>query len=106
MKQTSKEALQEHAINHLRTLIKPRQRIYHQTVSRARSGMYRRIRLYTVHEGEILDITGSAADACNIPFNDTGAGFGGCGFSAGDEFIDLLGFALYGDERALGRDRL
>lgn len=84
-------------IETLRELVKPTSTVYTSLLHVSRSGMYRVIRLYVVHKGEIADITGMASDLLE-GWDDRhqGARAHGCGMDMGFHLVYNLGYVLYG----------
>ena len=86
----------EAAREEMRTWITPGMTVYTQLEKVARSGMVRYLRAKIVEDGEIRDITWSAANALNIKTaRDGSIKIHGYGMDAGFKLVYDLGWVLY-----------
>jgi hypothetical protein len=91
------------ALETLREYLKPGSKVYVQVASMSRSGMSRDLRLFVVHEGDLLNITWDACFATgNIP-RDSKYGervwrIGGCGMDMAFAAVYELSSALFAKE--------
>ena len=98
---TTKKALKEQerleAIEIIKKFVKPGDCLYTVLRSVSRSGMYRHIDLYAIHENEHVYLSGWAATALGWTRCKDGAiGVSGCGIDTGFEVVYNLGWALFG----------
>jgi len=96
MTKAEKKARQEEAATYLRKVLGPTPRIWGQIMKVSASGMFRRVQVLAVVEGEIRDITGFAAQVLGTGHNEWGLAVPGCGFCAVDHTASNLGYALFG----------
>lgn len=91
-----REQLREESLERLRAMLKPGSTVSTIVTHVARSGMSRSIKCYTVHKGELRDITYAVSRVVDHPIDQNHGGIkvGGCGMD--------MGFALvYGLSRSL-----
>ena len=98
MKLTQAETEQrEEALTYLRKILKPGDTV--QTVLRSvsKSGMYRRIDLYTIKDGQMVYLSGYAGRVLGINRhpNKQGLGVSGCGMDMGFHLVYSLSHALF-----------
>jgi hypothetical protein len=81
----------------LRGWIKPGDTVYTVLRHVSRSGMQRSISLLVMHEGSIMDISGTAAGAMGDRFDrdQGGVKVGGCGMDMGFALVYELSYVLY-----------
>lgn len=81
--------------NYLRTL-EPGQRVYAMITRVARSGMSRCIRIFTLDDGRMNEITHMVARACGWPMTaNDGLRVGGCGMDMRFHVVYTLGRVLF-----------
>lgn len=92
-----REAYREQAKNDLREWIKPGDRVYCCLRHVAKSGMSRRISMHLVKDGELRNITYTAAVAMDktLHRDDHAIVIGGCGMDMGFALVYALGCALW-----------
>lgn len=109
MKRIDEKTRQEY-IRDLRKTLKPGTRVYTVLRSASRSGMSRRIDLYTVRKGQLAFLTGSVAYALNEPgyFGSKGRGLrvNGCGMDMGFHIVYSLSRVLYPKGYKLPRGKI
>ena len=76
----------------------PGQMIYTSMRHCSRSGMYRKIAVFTAIEGVVFNISGHVADAIDAKDCDGSVGVGGCGMDMGFHIVYSLGRALFQEE--------
>jgi hypothetical protein len=89
---TTKEHEKLEAIKDLRTWIKPSGKINIFITSVSRSGMSRRMKVYSKDMGAHL--TYLVAKACDLSENDNGVSVGGCGMDMAFWLADRITYAL------------
>lgn len=96
---TNKEGAQLYKEQHtrdLRKLLKAGQTVYTNCEEVSRSGMSRRISLYIVHKGEIVNITRRASIITGFGMSSRGGLIvGGCGMDMGFHAVYTLGRCLW-----------
>lgn len=91
-----KQRMRDDAIARLRKLIKPGDTIYTVLDHCSRSGMSRRISLYTIKKNDRFNITGWAARALDMKHSDKGGiVVGGCGMDMGFHVVYELSRVLF-----------
>jgi hypothetical protein len=87
----------EETTKRLRDILKPGSTVYTKLTHVARSGMTRWVELYIVEDGEIRNITHSAASAAGMDYDNKREAIrvSGCGFNACSSLVYELGWALY-----------
>ena len=93
---TKKQQERDEAIASLRELVKPSDKIVISIKSVSRSGMSRRMRVYT---SDLRDISYLAARAIEWGINDRGILVTGCGMDMTFHVADTITWALWGNER-------
>ncbi len=90
------ELYREQTARDLRKLIKAGQTVYTNCEHVSASGMSRRISLYVVHKGEIVNITRRASIVTGWTLSDKGGlNVGGCGMDMGFSTVYTLGRYLW-----------
>ena len=93
MKYSEKEVNESRA--YLLKALKPGATVLTVLRNVSRSGMSRRIDLYTVHKGETVYLSGSAAVVMGDPRPNDGIKVGGCGMDMGFHLVYNLGATLW-----------
>ena len=93
----SKKEVQE-SKERLLTVLSPDRRIVIMITKVARSGMSRRMKVYTSHESGLSNITYDVARACELSLNDDGVLVGGCGMDMAFWLADHLTWRLWGEK--------
>lgn len=80
-------------------LLPPGTRVYVKLNHVSRSGMFRVLDLFTIHDGELIRITYDVCILLGKSYNSRHEGFSiyGCGMDKGYEAVYWLGHALYPD---------
>ncbi len=93
------------ALTALRRYIKPGSTLYTVLRSVSRSGMTRHIKLYAMHKGKPVYLSGYAAIACGFRLDDNGGVIiGGCGMDMGFSLAYTVASACYPKSRPFHRD--
>jgi hypothetical protein len=86
----------DRALAYLRERIKPGATVYTVLVHRARSGMYRRIKVLLGPGAECEGISGRVADVLDWRWHEDGSvGVSGCGMDVGFHLVHCLSYALF-----------
>lgn len=95
----AEKADQAKALEDLRKLLKPGDRVYTKLEHVSSSGMSRSISAYIVSDGEILDITSHIARAGIAKRHRTKSGvvMGGAGMDMGFALVYNLSYSIFGD---------
>jgi len=79
----------------LRRYLRKGKTVYTMVTKVARSGMSRRIKVYTIHRGELVSLTWAVGIALGRSRNDDGLLTHGCGMDMGFETVYNLSAMLY-----------
>lgn len=93
MKYSEKEVNESRA--YLLKMLKPGATVLTVLRNVSRSGMSRRIDLYTVHKGEVTYLSHAAAVVMGAPRPTDGIKVGDCGMDRGFHLVYNLGYALW-----------
>lgn len=113
MTKEEKLAIEQKAINDLRSVLKPGDTIYTILVRVSRSGMSRVVRPVIVRGSDLINISRVVARAgiAKLARDESGIVIGGCGMDTGDHLVYCIGRALYpdgvpctGDDRCISND--
>lgn len=99
-KQVSKKvwlvARKKYCAKQIKKFVKPGSKVYVKCSHVARSGMSRHLGLYASHKGELVRLTGYAADLLGYRLSKSGdLVIGGCGMDMGFAAVYELGSALW-----------
>ncbi len=83
------------SMKYLHKMLKPGSKVVTVLRNVSRSGMSRRIDLYTVHKGEMVYLSHAAAVVMGDPRPDNGIKVGGCGMDMGFHLVYNLGATLW-----------
>lgn len=93
MKYSEKEVNESRA--YLLKMLKPGAKVLTVLRNVSRSGMSRRIDLYTIHKGEVMYLSPAAAVVMGDPRPTDGIKIGGCGMDMGFSLVYNLGATLW-----------
>lgn len=94
-KASEKRAEQIEAIKFLRKRLRPGATVHCSLASVSRSGMHRWIKLFIIYRGELWNISGYVARACDLRWKDGAVGASGCGMDMGFAIVYELGRVLW-----------
>lgn len=83
------------SMKYLHKVLKPGSEVLTVLRNVSRSGMSRRIDLYTVHKGEIVYLSHTAAVVMGLPSPNNGIKVGGCGMDMGFHLVYNLGATMW-----------
>ena len=90
------EELRTEAARHLRKMLRPGATVYTTVIQVSRNGAYRHIKLTVPRKGEIVNISGYAADLLGWRWHDDGTvGVGGSGMDMGFHTVYEAAAALF-----------
>lgn len=89
-------ARKKYCAKQIKKFVKPGSKVFVKCDHVSRSGMMRHLDLYATHKGELIRLTGYAADLLDYRTTDRGAlKVGGCGMDMGFAVVYELGRALW-----------